>query len=131
MATISIEHRDGAFMTEEEIDLSTFAALTRGTAILNVAVSDALIEIELSENLLLKIQNDQDGAIKASISSTVTSDESAPTRLQIVAEDEYPSAAVVEDRLHSLRELYAMMVLLEVGPPQIAGLLGPAKPETP
>ncbi len=95
-----------------ETDFATLVSVIKGTCIVSLADSDRFIELGLSENLLLRIEGGVGLSIQATVFSTLNADEVAPVRLQLIAEGEEPSAALVERRLHSLRQVYAITLLL-------------------
>ena len=98
----------------EEIDYYTFISIIKGTSIMSLGDSDEFTEFWLSENLLLHIESVENSPY-VSILSTLNPDEIAPIRIQLFAEEEEPSAAEVEQRLHSLRQMYAIVFLLNEG----------------
>lgn len=95
-----------------ETDFATLVSVIKGTSIVSLADSDRFIELGLSENFNLRIEGGERGTLNVSVVSTLNRDETAPARLQLIAEGEEPSAALVEGRLHSLRQVYAIMLLL-------------------
>jgi hypothetical protein len=96
-------------------DFETLIALIKGTSIVSLADSDSFLELGLSERLMLRIQPGERGTLRVTVFSTLNADEVPPVRLQLIAEGEEASAATVETRLHSLRQVYASMVLLNSG----------------
>jgi hypothetical protein len=98
-----------------QLDFSFFASLLKGTSIVSLAVSDRSLELGLSENLLVRIESPEPGEIYATVLSTLNPDETAPVRLQLVSDDERPTAALVEERLRNLRQVYAIIYLLNTG----------------
>jgi hypothetical protein len=95
-----------------ETDFATLVSVVNGTSIVSLADSDRFLELGLSENLMLRIETGEGGTLRATVISTLNADEVSPARLQLIAEGEEPSAALVERRLHSLRQVYAIMLLL-------------------
>ena len=95
-----------------ETDFRTLIAVVKGTSIVSLADSDRFIEFGLSENLMIRIEGGERGTLRATVISTLNPDDVSPARLQLIAEDEEPSAALVERRLHSLRQFYAITLLL-------------------
>jgi hypothetical protein len=98
-----------------ETDFRTLISIVKGTSIVSLADSDQFIEFGLSENLMIRIEGGEGGTLRATVISTLNSDQVSPVRLQLIAEGEEPSAALVERRLHSLRQLYAIILLLNTG----------------
>jgi hypothetical protein len=98
-----------------EIAFSDAVTLLKGTSILSLADAEGFLELGLSENLLLRIEGRESGTLNAAIISTLNPDEIAATRLQLIADGEEPSAALVEHRLHNLRQVYAVAYLLNDG----------------
>lgn len=80
-----------------------------------MADADRFIEFGLSEILMLRIESGERGRLQVTIMSTHNLDDTPPARLRIVDESEEPSAALVEHRLHRLRQVYAIIYLLNAG----------------
>lgn len=97
--------------TAVELDFGDLVAFVKGSSITSLAVSDNFVEFGLSDAYNLRI--DVGGAI--TLVSTTNNDESEPLRLKIVGGEETPTAALVEQRLHALRQIYAMSFLLDAG----------------
>jgi hypothetical protein len=95
-----------------ETDFATLVSVVEGTSVVSLADSDRFIELGLSENLMLRIEGSEGGSLLVSVFSTLNTDEVAPVRLQLIAEGEEPSAALIERRLHSMRQVYAIILLL-------------------
>jgi len=95
-----------------ETDFVTLVSVVKGTAIVSLADSDRFIELGLSENLMLRVEGGEGLTVRATIVSTLNKNEVSPVRLQLVAEGEEPSAALVERRLRNLRQVYAITLLL-------------------
>src|ERR1700723_411321 len=91
-----------------ETDFATLVSVVKGTCIVSLADSDRFIELGLSENLMLRIEGGEGLTVRATLISTLNPGEVSPVRLQLIAEGEEPSAAVIERRLHSLRQVYAI-----------------------
>jgi hypothetical protein len=98
-----------------EIDFATLISIIKGSSIVSLADSDQYIEFGLSENLLVRIEGIQGKLLSVSVVSTLNDDQIPPARIQIVAEGEEPTAGLVERRLHSLRQVYAIAFLLDAG----------------
>jgi hypothetical protein len=98
-----------------EIDFEDFITLARGTTIISAAHSDDFVELGLSENLLLHIESESHAPINVSTLSTLNVDDIPPTRIQLIGEKEEPSAMLVERRLHDLRQVYAILYMLNDG----------------
>ncbi|ABE61465.1 hypothetical protein Nham_0575 [Nitrobacter hamburgensis X14] len=96
------------------IDFAEFITIIKGTSIVSLATSDNFLELGLSERLMLRIEGGGEN-FTAAVISTLNPDEIAPVRLQIVGDGEEVSAAVVEQRLRNLRQLYAIAYLLSEG----------------
>jgi hypothetical protein len=101
-------HGDGAV----RIDSDSFARIVGGTAILSVKDYERVIELELSENLHVLVRS-EGSLLEVVVSSTLKVDEIRPVRVRIISDDHEPIAAVVEQRLFSLRQVYAIIILLE------------------
>lgn len=95
------------------IDFAAFVELVKGTSIVSLADSDEFLELGLSENLQIRIQAGDDGKLQIAIFSTLNRGEPSSVRVQLVSDDEQPSAALIEDRIRSLRQVYALLVLVD------------------
>jgi hypothetical protein len=95
-----------------ETDFATLVSVIKGACIVSLADSDRFIELGLSENLMLRIEGGEGLTVRATLISTLNQGEVSSVRLQLIAEGEEPSAALVERRLHSLRQVYAITLLL-------------------
>jgi hypothetical protein len=98
-----------------ETDFPDLVDLLKGSTVISLADSERFIEFGLSENLLLRIEAGERGGLQVTVMSTLNLDDTPPARLRIVEEGEEPSAALVERRLHSLRQVYAIIYLLNAG----------------
>jgi len=92
--------------------LATLVSIIKGTSIVSLAHSERFIELGLSENLMLRIEGDEGLTVRVTVISTSNADEVPPDRLQLVSDGEESTAALVEDRLHSVRQIYAILLLL-------------------
>ena len=99
----------GAYQT----GLETLVSIIKGTSIVSLVHSERFIELRLSENLMVRIEGDEGLTIRITLMSTLDAGEISPDRLQLISDGEEPTAALVEDRLHSLRQTYAILLLLD------------------
>lgn len=95
-----------------EIDFPIAITLLKGTSIISLADAENFFELGLSR---VSLRIESSGNLNASVISTLNPDEMAPVRLQLVGADEEPTAALVEERLRSLRQVYAIIYLLNDG----------------
>jgi hypothetical protein len=95
------------------ISFAEIVDLAKGASIVNVSESDGLLEIGLSEALTLRFQ--PRGRLHVTIMSTKDSRGIVPIRFQLIEGGEEPSAAIVEGRLHRLRQIYAISFLVDAG----------------
>lgn len=95
------------------IDFSRLVALVDGTAITSLADSEQFIEFGLSERMNMRIESETGAPLKISLFSTLNPDDVPPVRLHLINKDEEPAAWLVEKRLHSLRQVYAITFLLD------------------
>ncbi len=109
----------------QKIGFATLVTLIKGTAIVSLADSDEFVEFGLSERLMIRIASDDDeDTLRISIFSTLNSDDVVPARLQLINDGEEPTANLLERRLHSLRQVYAILLMLDTGRgEQLAGYL--------
>lgn len=95
----------------EEISDAAYNVLVAGTVIRAVRSKFPGFELDLSENLRVRaIADGQDTYLH--ISSTMADDDVRPTRIQLSAGHGELSLLDVENRLRHLRQLYAILVLL-------------------
>jgi hypothetical protein len=97
-----------------ELDLADLVTLIKGSSITSMAHSDTFFELGLSDAFNLRVQADNREA-DILLFSTLNKDELPPVRLRLMAEEEIPTAATLEKRLHALRQLYAVAFLIESG----------------
>jgi Xaa-Pro aminopeptidase len=98
-----------------ETDFATLVSVIKGTSIINATNSDRFIELGLTEHFVVRIDNMEIGALRVNLVSTLSPNEISPARVQLVAEGEAPNAARVEQRLRNLRQVYAIIFLLNAG----------------
>lgn len=109
MASFSIF--DGTSGTRQEISVDTFTSIVRGTCILKV-VHDGFVELRLSEDIGLRFDIQERGQLSATLSPIAPVDGFPAVRVRIVKDGEQPTAMLVEKRLRSLRQIYAIAFLL-------------------
>jgi hypothetical protein len=97
-----------------ELDLAALVTLIKGSSITSMAHSETFFELGLSDAFNLRIQADNAEA-DVLLFSTLNKDEIPPVRLQIMVDDQIPTAEALEKRIHSLRQLYATAFLIEAG----------------
>jgi hypothetical protein len=97
-----------------ELDLAALVTLIKGSSITSMAHSDEFFELGLSDKFNLRVQA-HNGETDILLFSTLNKDEIPPVRLLLLTEEELPTAATLEKRLHSLRQLYATTFLIESG----------------
>ena len=109
-----VDQRSG---TAYRIDFATLVSLVKGTSITRVSPnSEQFIEFRLSERMNIRFESGEDeGPVQISLFSTLNADEVPPTRVQLINDGEEPTAARVERRLHSLRQVYAITLMLDAG----------------
>lgn len=108
-----IEPRAGSGL---RIDFPTLVSLIKGTSITSLADSEQFIELGLSERMNIRFESGEHGRpVQISLFSTLNADDVPPVRLQLINEDEQPAAWLVETRLHSLRQVYAITLMLDAG----------------
>jgi hypothetical protein len=108
-----VDQRSG---TAYRIDFATLVSLVKGTSITSLADSEQFIEFRLSERMNIRFESGEDeGPVQISLFSTLNADEVPPTRVQLINDGEEPTAARVERRLHSLRQVYAITLMLDAG----------------
>jgi hypothetical protein len=84
-------------------------SLIKGSSIKSMATANDFFELGLTDGFNLRIES----GLQLSLFSTLNKGENPPLRLQIIAKDEMPTARLVEERIHALRQMYALSYLLE------------------
>jgi hypothetical protein len=95
------------------ISFQEFVELAKGVSIIDVVDTEGVLEFELSESLKLRLQ--PRGRLHVTIASVERSRGGFPVRVQLLGKGEEPSAALVEQRLHRLRQEYAINFLIDAG----------------
>jgi hypothetical protein len=113
MSNIFLAEPKNASVTR--VDFSALVSLIHGTSIVSLADFKDAIELGLSENLNVRVQGTDGHPINVTIFSTLNEGEAPPVRLQLASEKEVPEAALIERRLRSIRQVYAMLVMLAAG----------------
>jgi hypothetical protein len=108
---VDITYFDHLIPERGDLEFEDLVELTKGNSIKSMALADDFIEFGLSDGYNLRIQ----GHFAILLVSTLNKDELPPVRLQIISEKETPTAAVVEQRIHALRQLYAANFLVNAG----------------
>lgn len=93
-----------------ELDFGDLVSFIKGSSITSLAAGDDFIELGLSDAYNLRISGNE-----VTLAPTTNDDEVAPFRLKIITGDESPTAALVEQRLHALRQIYAISFLVDAG----------------
>jgi chorismate mutase len=107
---------------EIEVDFGEFFSLVKGMSIKSAADwGDGRFEIGLSGGLMLRIFQ-SDSSLRLNVISTINKDELSPLILTLPSETDRPSAGDLENRLHGLRQLYAIVYLLASDDPRLAQL---------
>lgn len=102
------------------ISFEDFIGISKGLSISSLAASTAdsrgpdFLELGLSQTYNLRIQADGDSLL-VSLVSTLNPGDFAPVRLEIIGENETVTAELLERRLHHLRQVYAVALLLNGG----------------
>jgi UDP-N-acetylglucosamine transferase subunit ALG13 len=105
---VDITYADYLAGDQFELDFEDFISLTKGASIKSMAMADGFIELGLSDKFNVRFQ----GQFSVVLMSTLNKGELAPVRLRIVDDEEMPTALVVEQRIRSLRQLYAANFLI-------------------
>lgn len=109
-------YTDGSFV-QEQIGFQELVSLIKGTSIVSLADWNEYIEFGLSENLMLRITKDGGvfSDVQTTVLSTLNSEDGSPVRAQLINDGEEPSVQLLEERLYNLRQVYAIILLLETG----------------
>jgi hypothetical protein len=100
-------------INDRQIPLSfaELVSLVKGSSIKSMALADDFLELGITDAANLRIQ----GSFRILLFSTLNKGENPPLRLRILANGETPTAKTVEQRIHSLRQLYALSFLINEG----------------
>ncbi|WP_343897098.1 hypothetical protein [Craurococcus roseus] len=102
------------------IGFEDFIGISKGLSISSAAASTDdsrgpdFLELGLSQTYNLRIQADQDSLV-VSLVSTLNPGEFAPVRLEIIGPNEKVTAELLEHRIHHLRQIYAITLLVNEG----------------
>jgi hypothetical protein len=95
-----------------EIDFADVVTLLKGSVISSMAAGDGFIELGVSARTNVRFQTDESGDIIAVLVSTLNPGEIPPQKIALIVEGEQPAAYLIEARLHAMRQLYAINLLL-------------------
>ena len=102
------------------ISFENFIGITKGLPISSAATSTEdsrgpdFLELGLNQAFNLRLQADGDTLV-VSLVSTLNPGEFAPLRLEIIGANESVTAELLEQRLHHLRQVYAITLLIDGG----------------
>lgn len=112
-----------------KINFTDFIGVSKGLSITSAAASgegspgEDFLELGLSKTYNLRIEA-RGNELLVSLIPTINSDDFPPVRFEIIREGEVVTAELLESRLHHLRQLYALIFLLESGrEDEVANLL--------
>ena len=94
-----------------EMDFAELMTVIKGSSIKSAALGDDFFELGLTDAFNLRIQ----GRPTITLMSTLNKGQTPPVRLKIVANGETPTAREIEERIRSLRQLYATTFLINMG----------------
>ena len=104
----SIIYFDPVNEAQFEIDFAALVTLIKGASITSAALADEFFEVGLSDKFNLRIQ----GRPTILLTPTLNKGESPPIRIQVSDKKGSASALSVEQHIRSLRQLYAVAVLI-------------------
>src|SRR5271166_2140154 len=90
------------------LDFGEFVSLVKGASITSLAAAGNYVEFGLSDGLNLRIDPQNNITL-------YTMKGAPPVRLSLIANNETPTAQLVESRLHALRQIYAISFLIDAG----------------
>lgn len=102
------------------ISFEDFIGISKGLSISSAAASASnsrgpdFLELGLSQTFNLRIQADG-GTLVVSLVPTLNPGEFAPVRLEIIGQNETVTAELLERRIHHLRQIYAVALLIDDG----------------
>ena len=103
---------ESAVKNPTEVDFADFVQITKGMSISSLATGGNFLELGLSKTYNLRLQVGRDGEITASLISTLNKGEMPPVRIELISDDEQVTAELLERRIHALRQVYAMSLVL-------------------
>jgi hypothetical protein len=93
------------------VDYHSFAGLVNGSSIVRAEYTDSYLQINMSNNLSFVVQAD---AKDINILLSADPDPYMPSaRIRLLAQDEEPFASLINLRLWHVRQLYAILALLD------------------
>ena len=98
---------------QADIDFAHFVEIAKGATIRSAAAGDDYLEFGLAEQINIRVQTSEVDGVVVTLTSTLNKGDIPPIRLQIIEADEIASAALVESRIHALRQSYAIAYLLQ------------------
>jgi hypothetical protein len=104
----SINYSD-LFSQPKKLDFGEFASLVKGASITNLTATDKFVDFWLSDGFLLRIDAQNDIMLSQNLKFRL------PIRLNLIDNNETPTAQLVESRLHALRQIYAIDFLVDAG----------------
>lgn len=121
--------RDDFGQEAARLGFPEFVSVVKGLTVLSLADGGDFFEVGLSEGLMLRVSVESSRGPTVDLISTLNEGEPAPTRLQIVSEDEQPTALLVEQRIRSLRQAYSILLMLFSGRQDELGALLVEQPD--
>lgn len=113
---VEIKYLDHANGVSRDLEFGDLVELIQGSSIKSAMIGENIFEIGISESFNISISEASTvGSISITVTSTLNKGEIPPVKLQLVSSQEAASAAIVERRIHALRQLYAATVLLNTG----------------
>jgi hypothetical protein len=105
MATINYHD---LFTGQTKLDFGEFVSLVKGASITSLATADNFLEFGLSDGYILRIDSQNNVNLFQYLKIL-------PVRINLITNDETPTAQLVELRLHALRQIYAINCLVNAG----------------
>lgn len=99
--------------TADSIDLETFAALTKGSSIVSMSADHDALRISLSAGVGFTLRAKASGELEVVAYSDPNSRYISGTRIKLLDDSEEPFAGIIQPRLWSVTQVYALIVLVE------------------
>jgi hypothetical protein len=109
-----IEYLDPINDRRLALDFAALVTLIKGSSIGSMAASDDFIELGLTDQFNLRITG-VDGKLQIYLLSTLNKEDLPPVRMQIIHDGEAATAQAVEERIHWIRQMYAVTFLIDEG----------------
>ena len=98
-----------------ELSFADFVEIVQGATVRSCASGDDFVELGLTEEINVRFQSGPGEQVDVFLMSTLNEGDIPPMRIRIVESDQPITAELVEDRLHQLRQSYAITFMIRQG----------------